>query len=193
MTLIAATDEALVRLLATCAFPGVTVFSGPREWDNGYLQTVLGVTPAIVVAFTGAEPYEDWKTSTVLELQGKWGVYICTGWNGKGQAERRLGAGGGLDLLHRAAAVLHTAILLDEHGERLTIAQVEGIGVETDAAVDISNLWVSSIAVNVNLPLELLESESCYGPLDDFLKVRGPLVVPAPADDIDLAVDLPQV
>ena len=190
MTQIAATDQALVRLLVTCAFPGVQVFSGPREWDNGYLQRLLGVTPAIVVAFLGGEPYEDSKTSNVLVLDGKWGVYICTGWNGKGQEERRLGAGSGLDLLHRAASVLHTAILLDEHGGRLPIAQVEGIGVETDASLDISNLWVGSIAVSVELPLELQPSEDCYGPLDDFLKIRGPLVVPDPADDIDIAVDL---
>ena len=191
MTQIAATDEALVRLLDTCGFPGVTVFSGPREWDNGYVQRLLVAAPAIVVAFLGGEAFGDTRVSTVLELEGKWGVYICTGWNGKGQAERRRGAGAGLDLLHRAASVLHTAILTDANGERLPFAQVEGIGVETDAALDLANLWVGSIAVNVELPLELLPSEDCYGPLDDFLKIRGPLVLSDPADDIDIAVDLP--
>ena len=192
MTQIAATDEAIVRLLDTCGFPGVQVFSGPHEWDNGYLQRLLASAPAIVVAFLGGEPYEDSKTSTVLDLEGKWGVYVCTGWNGMGQAERRNGAGAGLDLLHRAASVLHTAILTDAKGNRLPIVQVEGIGVETDASLDISNLWVGSIAVTVELPLELLPTEDCYGPLDDWLRIRGPLVVPDPADDIDIAVDLPQ-
>ena len=202
MTQIAATDQAIVRLLDTCGFPGVTVFSGPRAWDNGYLQRLLVATPAIVVAFIGAEPYGE-KTSNVLELEGKWGVYICTGWNGMGQEERRIGAGAGLDLLHRAASVLHTAILMDERGERLPIAQVEGIGVETDASLDISNLWVASIAVSVELPLELLETESCYGPLDDFIKVRatfdleGGKPTPDIADagtlgDLPVRVDLPQ-
>ena len=81
---------------------------------------------------------------------------------------------------------------MDENGERLPIASVAGIEVYTDSAVDISNLWVAGIKVSVELPLELLESEACYGPLDDFIRVRGPLVVPDPADDIDLAVDLPQ-
>ena len=185
MTQIAATDQALVRLLDTCGLPGVNVFSGPREWDNGYLQRLLGATPAIVVAFIGTEPYDDTKTSTVLELEGKWGVYICTGWNGKGQAERRLGAGAGLDLLHRAASVLHTAILLDEHGERLPIAQVEGIGVETDASLDISNLWVGSIAVSVELPLELLPSEDCYGPLDDYLRTAATFDLPDVGHEFD--------
>ena len=179
-----------MRLLEGCAFPGVTIFSGPREWDNGYLQKLLGVTPAIVVAFVGADDYG--ATSTVLKLSGKWGIYICTGWNGKGQAERRLGAGAGFDLMHRAASVLHTAFLEDAKGNRLPQVQVEGLGVETDASLDISNLWVGSIAVAVELPLELLPTEDCYGPLDDFLKIRGPLVLSDPADDIDIAVDLPQ-
>ena len=192
MTQIAATDNAIVRLLESCSFPGVQIFSGPREWDNGYLQTLLGATPAIVVAFLSGEPFENSTNSTELQLQGKWGIYICTGWNGKGQAERRLGAGAGLDLLHRAASVLHSAILMGERGERLPITQVEGIGVETDAAVDISNLWVGSIAVNVELPLDLLPTEDCFGPLDEFLRVRGPLVVSDESDDIDLAVDIPQ-
>ena len=103
-------------------------------------------------------------------MAGKWSILVCTGWNGRGQAERRLGAGAGFDLMHRAAAVLHTAILTDANGERLPIVQVEGLGVETDFAIDLANLWVGSIAVSVELPLELLPSEDCFGPLDDYLK-----------------------
>ena len=72
--------------------------------------------------------------------------------------------------MHRAAAAIHTAILTEPNGERLPQTIVEGIGVETDAALDISNLWVGSIAVSVELPLELLEGDACYGPLDDYLK-----------------------
>ena len=111
-------------------------------------------------------------------MDGKWDVYICTGWNGRDQAARRLGAGAGFDLMHRAAAVLHTAILTDANGERLPIVEVEGIGVEADSAIDLANLWVGSIAVSVELPLELLETESCYGPLDDFLKARATFDIP---------------
>ena len=203
MTQIAATDSAIVRLLDTCGFPGVTVFSGPREWDNGYLQRLLVAAPAIVVVFHGGEPYEDSKTSNVLVLDGQWSINICTGWNGKGQAERRIGAGAGLDLLHRAASVLHTAILMDANGERLPIVQVEGIGVETDSALDLANLWVGSIAVAVELPLELLPSEDCYGPLDDFIRVRATFDIeggePAPGikdagtlGDFPAQIDLPQ-
>ena len=192
MTQIAETDEALVRLLDTCGFPGVTVFSAPHEWDAGFIQRLLGDVPAILVAFLGAEAYDDTTTSTLLAVAGKWSILICTGWNGRDQAARRLGAGAGFDLLHRAAAVLHTAILTDAKGNRLPQVQVEGLGVETDSAVDLANLWVGSIAVSVELPLLLLPTEDCYGPLDDFLKIRGPLVVPGPAEDIPLDTDLPQ-
>ena len=192
MTQIAETDEALVRLLDTCGFPGTQIMSAPHEWDAGFVQRLLTDVPAILVAFLGGEPYEDTATSTVLKVSGKWSILICTGWNGRDQAARRLGVGAGFDLMHRAASVLHTAFLVDANGNRLPQVQVEGLGVETDSALDLANLWVGSIAVSVELPLELLPSEDCYGPLDDFLKIRGPLVVPDPADDIDIAVDLPQ-
>ena len=192
MTQIASCDGALVRLLDTCGFPGVTVMSAPHEWDAGFIQRLLTDVPAILVAFLGGEPYDDTTTSTVLKVAGRWGVYICSGWNGADQKARRIGAGAGFDLMHRAAAVLHGAILMDAKGNRLPQVQVEGLGVETDSAVDLANLWVGSIACSVELPLELLPSEDCYGPLDDFLRVRGPLVVPDPADDIALDTDLPQ-
>ena len=50
---------------------------------------------------------------------------------------------------------------------------VDGIGVETDSATDMANLWIGSIALSVELPLELDPGERCYGPLDAFLEVRG--------------------
>ena len=170
MTQIAATDEALVRLLNTCGFPGVTVLSAPHSWDSGFIARLFGDVPALLVAFLGGEAYGDTKTSTVLDLAGKWGIYVCTGWNGSDQKARRLGAGAGFDLMHRAASVLHTEILTDANGNRLPQVQVEGLGVETDSAVDLANLWVGSIALSIDLPLELVPSESCYGPLDDYLK-----------------------
>ena len=178
MTQIAATDEALVRLLSDCSFPGVTVLSAPHEWDAGFVQRLLTDVPAILVAFIGGEPFGDTKTSTVLEIEGKWSILICTGWNGRDQAARRLGAGAGFDLMHRAAAVLHGAILMDAKGNRLPIAQVEGLGVETDSALDLANLWVGSIAVNVELPLELMPSEDCYGPLDEYLRTAATFDIP---------------
>ena len=170
MTQIAATDEAIVRLLDTCGFPGVTVLSAPHSWDDGFIQRLFSDVPALLVAFLGGEPFDDTKTSTVLEISGKWGVYVCTGWNDTDQKARRLGAGSGFDLMHRAASVLHTAILTDANGDRLPQVVVEGLGVEADSAFDLANVWVGSIALSVELPLELLETETCFGPLDDYLK-----------------------
>ena len=192
MTQIALIDDALVRLLESCSFPGVTVMSAPHEWDNGFIRRLVSATPSVLIAFLGGEPYDDTTTSTVLKLAGKWGAYVVVGWNGADQKARRTGAGAGFDLMHRAAAAIHTAILTEPNGERLPQTTVEGLQVRSDSAVDISNLWVGEIAVNVELTLELQESDACYGPLDDFLRVRGPLVVPDPADNIEIAVDLPQ-
>ena len=203
MTQIAATDDAIVRLLDTCGFPGVTVMSAPHEWDPGFVQRLLTDVPAILVAFLGGEPFGDTKTSTLLDVSGKWSILICTGWNGRDQAARRLGAGAGFDLMHRAAAVLHTAILTDANGNRLPQVQVEGLGVETDSALDLANLWVGSVAVSVELPLELLPSEDCYGPLDDWLKIGMTIDIgggkPRPdigdagdAGDFPAQIDLPQ-
>ena len=192
MTQIALIDDALVRLLESCSFPGVTVKSSPHEWDHGFIRRLVSTTPSVLIAFLGGEPYEDTATSTVLKLAGKWGAYVVVGWNGQDQQARRTGAGAGFDLMGRAAAAIHTAILTEPNGERLPQTTVEGLQVRSDSAVDISNLWIGEIAVNVELTLELQESDACYGPLDDFLKIRGPLVISEEADDIDIAVDLPQ-
>ena len=190
MTQIAATDSALIRLLEGCGFPGVDIASGPHEWDNGYVQRLLTSTPAIRVAFLGAESHGDSDISTSLNLDGKWAAYVIVGWNGKNEKERRIGAGAGYDLLHRVASALHTAILSEEDGSRLPIATVTGLEVLTDSALDVSNLWIAAVEISVELPLDLMPE--CTGPLDDFLRVRGPLVVSDEADDIDLAVDLDQ-
>ena len=55
MTQIAATDVALFDLLDSCSLPGVTVLSAPHEWDQGFLERLITVTPAVLVAFLGAE------------------------------------------------------------------------------------------------------------------------------------------
>lgn len=194
MTQIAATDAALVRLLESCDLPGVTVLSAPHEWDAGYVQRLVSKTPAVLVAFHGGDQYDDGGTSNTLDLAGKWSAYIVVGWNSADQAARRIGAGAGFDLMHRVAAILHTAILEDENGERLPSVRVEGVGVETDSALDIANLWIGTVALDINLPLPLLETEACYGPLDDFLRARGGFDLPdvgkpRPATAEDAATD----
>ena len=203
MTQIVATERAIIRLIESCDFPEVSVMSAPHEWDGGFVQRLLGQTPAVLVAFLGGEPYDDTETSTILQCKGAWGVYIAVGWHGAGQAERRLGAGAGFDLMHRVAAALHAARLMDENGEPLPQATVGGLGVETDSALDLANLWIGSVAVSVELPLELVEGDACYGPLDDWLKVRATFDIPGGepkpviADvgtegDVPMQTDLPQ-
>ena len=190
MTQIAATDGALIRLLKGCGFPGVDIASGPHEWDGSYVSRLLTSTPAIRVVFMGAEPHTDTATSTSLNMLGRWSAYIVVGWDGQDEKARRLGQGGGLDLLHRAASALHSAVLMDEDGSRLPIASVTGLDVLADSALDLSNLWIAAVEISVELPLDLLPE--CEGPLNDFLRVRGDLVVSDEADDIEIAVDLPQ-
>ena len=190
MTQIYQTDSALIRLLQSCNFPEVDIASGPHEWDGGYVQRLLTSAPAIRVGFMGAEPFGDTATSTSLNMQGRWTAYVIVGWNGQDETARRLGQGGGLDLLHRCASALHSAILTDDNGDRLPIASVTGLDVLADSALDISNLWIGAVEISVELPLDLMPV--CSGPLDDFLKIRGPLVVPDPADDIALDTDIPQ-
>ena len=186
MTQIVQTDEALVRLLDGCDFPGVRIQSAPHQWDDGFIQRLLSEVPALLVAFVGGEPFDDTATSTLLVVKGQWSIFVVTGWNGRDQAARRLGAGAGFDLMHRAAAALHGARLKDENGELLPQVQVEGLGVESDSSIDISNLWIGTIAVSVELPLELLPGDACYGPLDDFLKVNATIDLPGgePLPDI---------
>ena len=191
MTAIAAADAGLVRLLTSCGLPGVVVESAPHDWSPGYQQRLLTVTPAILVCFTGANEFDDGSTTT-LDLAGKWRCVVVVGWHGAGEKERRRGAGGGMDLLHRASAAAHGATLREENGNAIQQSYVTGLEVLADSATDLSNLWIAAFNVTVRLPLPLLEGDACYGPLDDFLKVRGPLVMPDPADDVDLAVDLPQ-
>ena len=95
-------------------------------------------------------------------------------------------------------SVLHTAWLFGRTWRAAgASAFVEGLGVETDSAIDISNLWVGSIALDINLPLDLDPSELCYGPLDAFLRVRGGFDIeggkdrPATAADAFQDADLP--
>ena len=187
MTQISLTDAALVRLLDSCGFPGVDVASGPHEWDGAYVTRLLSAAPAIRVVFRSAEEYDGDKT-TELILAGQWVVYCVTGWNGKDQAARRLGAGAGYDLLHRAAAAIHSAILTEENGERLPISSVTGIEVLADSALDIANLWVGAITVVVELPLELLPTDACYGPLDLYLKTAATFDIPG-GDEFDPDTD----
>ena len=60
----------------------------------------------------------------------------------------------------------------------------------SDGSADLANVYIAEIGVTIELPIEI--PEECTGPLDDFLRVRGEIELPDPADDIEIAVDLPQ-
>ena len=189
MTQIAATDSAIIRLLESCGFPGVDISTGPHEWSGAYVQRLLTSAPAIRVVFMGADGYSG-DQSTSLVLAGKWAAYVVVGWNGADEKARRLGPDAGYDLMHRCASAIHGAVLTEEDGSRLPITSVTGLDVLADGALDLANLWIGAVDISVELPLDILEP--CVGPLDDFLRVRGDIELPDPADDVGIAVDLPQ-
>ena len=189
MTQIALTDAAIIRLLESCGFPSVDIGSGPHEWSGAYVQRLLTAAPAIRVVFMGADEYSG-DQSTSLIMAGKWAAYVVVGWNGADEKARRIGPDAGYDLLHRCASAIHGAVLMEEDGSRLPIASVTGLDVLADGALDLSNLWIGAVEISVELPLDILEP--CVGPLDDWLRVRGDIVVEGPADDLPIDTDLPQ-
>ena len=201
MTQIALTDDALIRLLESCSFPGVQILSAPHAWDSGFIQRLLQSSPALLVSFLGADGTD--SELTELNLDGRWACYVASGWNGADQVARRKGVGAGFDLMHRAAAAMHYETLREPNGSRLAEAIVDGLQVLSDSSTDIANLWIGEISVTVKLPLPLLEGDACYGPLDLFLEARATFDIeggkPTPdiADvgtegDVPVRVDLPQ-
>ena len=188
MTQIYETDSALIRLLQDCNFPGVDVATGPHSFDGSYVQRMLSSLPAIRIVFLGCDKFPEATTS--LSMAGKWSIILAVGWHGASSEARRIGPGAGLDLLARVAGALHAAVLKDEDGERLPLIQVDSIEVLSDGAQDLANLWVAEIAVTIEVPIEI--PEICQGPLDDFLRIRGPLVLSDPAPDLAIDTDLPQ-
>ena len=94
--------------------------------------------------------------------------------------------------MHRVASVIHAATLTDPDGDEHR-PRVGPIEVLTNTAFDAANLWVCALTVTVELPLPLLETEACYGPLDDFLRIRGDMpFAPDPAAPVPVRVDVPQ-
>lgn len=194
MSQIRDTETALLALIQTCQLPAeISIESAPSEWSPGYIQKLVESTPAVRVAFLGAGEYPGGDTSTALSLLSRWGLYVIVGWSTANQVERRMADGAGYDLLERLAPIVHNPparAFTNEANEILPAPQVTGVEVLTDPSLEQANLWIAAIDVEVSLPLEI--AEDCVGPLDDFLKIRGPLVVPDPADDLQLAIDLEQ-
>ena len=199
MTQIYQTDSALIQLLQDCNFLGVDIASGPHSFDGSYIQRLLSSTPAIRVVFLGCEKYPDSTTS--LSMAGKWAIIIITGWNGASEEARRIGPGAALDLLARAGGALHSAVLKDEHGERLPLIQVDSMEVLSEGSADLANVYIAEIGITIEVPLEI--PEFCQGPLDELIRVRATFDIeggkPRPdigdagdAGDSPAQIDLPQ-
>ena len=172
MSQIGDTENALLGLLKTCQLPsGVHIASAPHAWDAGFVQRLIPQTPAVLLAFLGAQPHADTASSTSLNLTASWGVYAVVGWNGQSEERRRLAVDGGYDIVARVAPILHNAIIEDPARQRLPIPSVTGIEVLTDSALDLANLWICEVLVEVELPLYI--PEDCEGPLDAFIRVRA--------------------
>lgn len=64
-----------------------SIESGPGEWSDAYLQRVVSSAPAVRVAFLDG----DGKDTSDLQLDGRWAIYVLTGWRGTDDRTRRRG------------------------------------------------------------------------------------------------------
>ena len=184
MSQIGDTENALLGLLRNCQLPsGVHIGSAPSTWDSGFVQRLIPSTPAILVAFLGAQPHADPGSSTSLNLIATWGVYAVFGWRGKTQEDRRLAVDAGYDVVARIAPILHNAPIQDPQHQRLPFPDVVSIETLTDSALDLGNLWVCEIQVEVELPLDI--PVDCVGPLDDYLKTTATFDLPGVGHEFD--------
>ena len=185
------TENALLELLRSCQLPaGISIESAPNEWSGNYVSKLISETPALRLVFTGAAPRAGAETSTSLNLVANWSCLVVTGWRGVPEGQSRLAEDGGYDPVSRVAPIVHNAPISDSANRRLPIPAVVSISNVADAALLEAGLWACEIVVEVELPLDI--PEECTGPLDDFLKIRGPLVVSDSADDLEIDTDIPQ-
>ena len=115
--------------------------------DSGFVQRLIPQTPAVMLAFLGAQPHADSASSTSLNLTATWGAYCIVGWQGQTEEQRRLAVDAGYDIVARVAPILHNAIIEDPVQQRLPIPSVTGIETLTDSSLDVVNLWVCKVQV----------------------------------------------
>ena len=196
MSQISETEAALMELLRTCQLPsGTAVQTGPHEWSGAYVQRLMTETPAVILVFAGGVPYAG-EQSTSLSLKASWMAYCCVGWHGRDQEARRRAVDGGYDLVARVAPVIHNVTTLEDSArQRLPVPAVVSIENITDSAVDLSNLWITAVEIEIELPLDI--PADCEGPLSDWLTWRGGIDIeggkakPATAEDAYTDADVP--
>ena len=165
-----------------------SIESGPGQWSERYLQSVVKTMPAVRVAFLGADPRDE----TALTVDGDWEIYILNGWSKDRDALRR--AKGTTTGLFRAACLLAARI----HRKPIIIADDDRTFAEV---VDISNSWrgeldiwqLSLIGIGVTVPLALDEKVD-PSTIDDFLRAGVDFDLPDEGATVDLeaVIDIPQ-
>ena len=165
-----------------------SIESGPGEWTDRYLQSVIKTMPAVRVCFLDA----DARDSTALTVDSRWSVYIVNGYS-KDQASRRRAPAPSI-AVYRAASLLaprvHNAMIEVGDGDttRARVADIENLWT---GELDIWQLTLLGIGVTVPLALDVKLDLSGIG---DFLRVGVDWDLPNVGGDVDLAGvwDIPQ-
>ena len=88
---IAAAEDWLKAVCEDALGDGVTVQTGPHDWDGSFLKNLLTNLPAVVITWDGGTAAD----GTSLTLDATWTLYVVTGWKGGDQASRRRAANTG--------------------------------------------------------------------------------------------------
>ena len=160
-----------------------SIESGPGDWTDRYLQSIVKTMPAVRVAFHAAEAVN----STALSVDSRWSVYILNGWS-KDQAARRRDTGSAIGV-YRAASLLAPRLhqhMIDLDEEETTVVRVTEIANLWNGELDIWQLTLLAIEVTVRLPLNINQDIDGF---DDFLRVGVDWDIRDEGDDA--VVDLP--
>ena len=157
MSLLAAQTALLAEVRAALPATVRSVEPGPGAWDKAYFARILGLAPAVRLAFlSGANGAPN---ADMLSLDTRWAVIVVTTWEGR---SRQAGADAALVLTQTLCAALHWC-------------QPDGIGIVS--VLDVERIWtgeidaqarsVAAIVIEVEVPID---PEDTSAVLDDFLR-----------------------
>lgn len=179
-----------------------SIESGPGEWTERYMQSVIKSIPAVRVAFLGATA----RDSTALTVDTRWTYYLVNGYE-VDEKERRRPIAPAIGVF-RAARLLaprvHNKPIPDPDQSLTDVERRAGRAPPRSTFVtvtDLENLWageldiwrVSLFAIAVTVPLAL-DEELDEGAFADFLRAGLDFDLPGEGRDVDLeaVVDIPQ-
>ena len=165
-----------------------SIESGPGEWSDRYLQSVVKDMPAVRVAFLTAEARQE----TALTVDSRWIIYIVNGY-AKDESTRRRATAPAIGV-YRAACLLAPRI----HRKPITISTDDSTFADV---TDIENLWtgemdiwqLSLMGIGVTVPLALNEKPD-GSTIDDFLRAGVDFDLPdeGAAVDLEAVIKIPQ-